>query len=155
MKGLITVLSAFIIPFMAICGVHCLEGATSAAHWRLDDQLTACQLWLKRLPVPSPSDQIVRLQVATFDWPRLILVHDRRSRVGYFIGKNITHQEVNNNYIHTHIIYIYIILYKCLVSIKKQVSFLKRWLSLLTASMTSFYNIFYMVQTTWLIGIWF
>lgn len=133
MKGLIAVLSAFIIPFMVICGMHGLEGATSAAHWRLDDQLTACQLWFKRLPVPSPSNQIVRLQVATFDWPRLILVHDRRSRVGYLIGKNITHQEVNNNYT-----YIYIILYKCLVSIKNRLQVLQ-----------------YMVQTIWLVRIWF
>lgn len=89
MEGLVAILGAFIVPVVVIGGMCRPEGAASGFFQRLDGQLTTRQLWFQRLSVSGPSDRIVRLQVATLDRPRLILVHDRCSLVGYFIGKNI------------------------------------------------------------------
>lgn len=89
MKDFAAVRRALVVSVVGVGGVHRPERAASGAHRRVDDQLTTRQLRLERLSVSGPSDHIVRLQAAALDRPRLALVHDRRPRVGDFIGKNI------------------------------------------------------------------
>lgn len=88
-EGFVAVGGALVVPVVAVGGVHRAERAASGPHRRVHDQLTAGQLRLERLPVSGPSDQIVRLQAAALDRPRLALVYLRHPLVGYFIGKNI------------------------------------------------------------------
>lgn len=84
MEGVRTVGRALVIAIVLLRRLGRRKLAGSGAGLGEDEQLTAGQLGFQRLTVPGPSNEIIVLQVAALDAPRLTFVHSRRPRIRHF-----------------------------------------------------------------------